>query len=209
MVKVAISRPEPSTATLNTARWSIAVSSEQGYSVRQQVIDARAIRIQRGGIGVACRKLCGSIAKLRAGRLGEGIDQRLHRRGRILPRTQVRDVGIGNPRLALSGLRRAEEKELSLMMGPPSTPPKSFCRNSGRGRLLGWQTNCWHRHVVAQILKDRAVKTIRAALGHYRYLRARSAAGTPGRRSGLIRNSCSASSETRLLMPPTALVAGS
>src|SRR5215472_10155617 len=111
MVKIAISRPEPAPATLNNTRWSIAVSRKQSDSLREHVIDPPAVGIQRGGIGVAGDEHSRAIAKLRPGGQGKSAEQRLYCRGRILARSQVGHVGVGDLGLSHSHtLVRTEEE---------------------------------------------------------------------------------------------------
>src|SRR5271169_1525702 len=59
------------------ARWSIAVSPENGHPLPGQVIDPDAIRIERGGIGVAGRKCARSVAEVRPVWFRKGAEQRL------------------------------------------------------------------------------------------------------------------------------------
>src|ERR1700722_4627283 len=97
--------------TLIAAGWSIAVPCEDRNSFPWQIVDPDAGGIQGGRIGVTRRKSGRSVAKVRAVRFWEGVEQRLEGCKRVLARGERGNVCYPNMRLAHSQPFVRAEKE--------------------------------------------------------------------------------------------------
>ena len=76
------------------------------------------------------------------------------------------------------------KNSLSFFIGPPSTPPKSFCRSSGCEQAFVVRKPVIRiEHVIAEVFECRAVETVRAGFCYDGNLRAGSIAQIPARRS--------------------------